>query len=258
MNQITSEQAAALRGWFVPDQPGPLVGLHLIQTGSGACHADRWPDPRAVLVEAGGNYSLLGDPQALEPADLVHRINGLVDAPEEFVPLLKAAFPALAVWERVTLALDNPPDLTRPSAGLTRRIEADDAPYLSELSPELTWIWDTWGDASRLASSGHAWGAFTDDRLVSVACTFFVGERYEEVGVVTEPEFRGMGLSVACAGALCADIQGRGRIPSWSTSPDNTPSLRVAQKLGFEVRRRSRLYIVGMPVPEPARRDPAA
>ena len=111
---------------------------------------------------------------------------------------------------------------------------------------------------SRLASSGHAWGAFTEDRLVSVACTFSVGERYEEVGVVTVPEFRGMGLSVACAGALCADIQGRGRIPSWSTSPDNTPSLRVAQKLGFELRRRSRLYVVGMPVPEPARRDPAA
>ena len=55
-------------------------------------------------------------------------------------------------------------------------------------------------------------------------------------GVATEPGSRGQGLSTACAGAVCQDVRDRGRIPSWTTSPDNTASLRVAAKLGFTVR----------------------
>jgi RimJ/RimL family protein N-acetyltransferase len=49
------------------------------------------------------------------------------------------------------------------------------------------------------------------------------------------------------------DVRARGRTPSWSTSPDNRPSLRVAEKLGFEKARDAVLYVVGMPVPGSAR-----
>ena len=80
------------------------------------------------------------------------------------------------------------------------------------------------------------------------------GERYEDIGVVTLPEYRGAGLCVACAGALCRDIEGRGRRPTWTTSPDNTASLRVAEKLGFVLHRRDRLLIIGVKIPRPARR----
>jgi predicted GNAT family acetyltransferase len=95
-----------------------------------------------------------------------------------------------------------------------------------------------------------AWGAWTNGRLASVACTFFVGYQYEEIGVVTEPEDRGRGLSVACAGALCQYIRARGRTPSWTTSPDNTASIRVAQKLGFVHDRDDYLYVAGMLIPD--------
>jgi predicted GNAT family acetyltransferase len=121
------------------------------------------------------------------------------------------------------------------------------------LSPQSFWIAKTWGGPAGLAASGAAWGAFVDGRLVSVACTFFMGERYEEIGVVTEPEHRGQGLSVACTRALCLAIFARGRRPSWTTSPDNTASVRVAEKLGFRLDRHDWLYVAGIPVPEPAR-----
>jgi predicted GNAT family acetyltransferase len=101
----------------------------------------------------------------------------------------------------------------------------------------------------RVASPG---GAFRSGRLAAVACSFFAGVRYEDIGVVTQPAERGQGLGMACAGALCAAIQGRGRQPSWSTSPDNTASLRVAEKLGFVLQRRDRLLVVGKSLPEPA------
>jgi RimJ/RimL family protein N-acetyltransferase len=251
MIRLTPEQAATLRDWFLPDQPGPLVGLHVLQTGHGACLADRWPSPRAVLAETAGNYALAGEPEALAPADLLRQISGFVEAPERFVPLLTEIFPGLAVWERVILQLDTRPALAPPSGCLVRRLGPRDRDPMRALSGDSSWISKTWGGPDGLAACGCAWGAWVDGRLASVACPFFIGERYEDIGVVTEPEFRGRGLSVACAGALCGDILDRGRRPSWSTSLDNTASLRVAEKLGFSVQRRDHLYVVGVSIPEP-------
>jgi predicted GNAT family acetyltransferase len=128
-----------------------------------------------------------------------------------------------------------------------RRLDADDASHVARLSPSLAWIAATWGSPASLATSGYAWGAFVDQRLCSLACSFFVGERYEDVGVVTEAVVRGQGLSTACAAGLCGDILGRGRRPSWSTSLDNTASRRVAKRLGFVEQRRDRLLLSGGP-----------
>jgi predicted GNAT family acetyltransferase len=190
----------------------------------------------------------------LKAADVERRISGVVEAPERFVPLLRATFADVAAWDRVMLELQGRPRFSPSQSQLVRRLGPADAYHLWGLSPNVAWIAKTWGGPAGLAASGHAWGAFAEGRLVSVACSFFLGARYEDLGVVTEPEFRSLGLSVACAGALCEEIQARGRTPSWTTSPDNAASLRVAEKLGFSIRRHDRLYVVGMPVPEPARR----
>jgi RimJ/RimL family protein N-acetyltransferase len=245
MFQITPEQTATLKEWFIPDQPGPLVGLHVINTGNGTCHVDRWPNPRAILVDTAGNYSLAGDPAALEPDDLKPWITGFVEAPKCFLPLLEATFPDVVTWDRIILELKGSPTFSMPSAPLLRRLEPGDSEHLQGLSSQSNWIGKTWGGPEGLAASGLAWGAFVEGRLASVACTFFVGDRYEEIGVVTEPEFRGRGLSVACSGALCLDIQGRGHYSSWTTSSDNMASLRVAEKLGFIKHRHDYLYVIG-------------
>jgi RimJ/RimL family protein N-acetyltransferase len=251
---LSPEQAATLREWFLPDRPGPLIGLHVLQTGHGSFLVDRWPDPRAALVETAGNHSLVGDPTALTPADLRGRIAGFLQTPEPFEPLVREAFPDLALWERVIFELKGRPSLDPPPSVEVRRLQPGDAARVVGLPPKASWIANTWGGPAGLAESGHAWGAFVDRRLVSVACPFFVGERYEDIGVVTEPEHRGVGLSVACAGALCHDILRRGRRPTWTTSPDNTASLRVAEKLGFQLQRHDRLLVIGADIPQPARR----
>ncbi|HJZ49449.1 MAG TPA: GNAT family N-acetyltransferase [Roseiflexaceae bacterium] len=90
-------------------------------------------------------------------------------------------------------------------------------------------------------------------QYLAVACSFFVGRLYEEIGVVTEAAYRGQGLSVACADALCQDIERRGKQASWSTSPDNRASIRVAEKLGFRFEREDRLYVSGLDIPTPVR-----
>ncbi|MFN8487596.1 MAG: GNAT family N-acetyltransferase [Caldilineaceae bacterium] len=256
MQQISHQQFATLKERFLPDRPGPLVGLHVLQTGYGACFVERWPDPKAILIETDKavTVTLAGDPLLFQPDDLRAHVTAFIDAPTPFIPLLRTTFPDLVVWDRVIYALTNKPRFARPAHLTIRRLDPSDTQALQNLSAESSWISNPWGGPAGLAMSGYAWGAFNGARLVAVANSFFLGDRYEEVGVVTEPEFRGLGLSGACAGALCEEIQARGRIPSWGTSPDNLASIRVAEKLGFTFQRNDYLYVVGIEVPEPAKR----
>jgi RimJ/RimL family protein N-acetyltransferase len=255
MLPLSLEQSATLRDWLLPDQPGPLVGLHVLNTGHGTCWVDRWPEPRAAFFECAANWSLIGDPEAVLPDDLQGQVAGFLDAPVGFVPVLRAAFPDLVVWDRVMFELETPPRFSVPPETTVRLLTPADVTLLQGLDPELNWIGKTWGDAAGLAASGTAWGAFVKERLAAIACTFYMGERYEDIGIVTEPAFRGRGFGPACAGAACRGILARGRRPSWTTSPDNIASIRVAEKLGFTQRRRGYLYVVGIPVPRPARRQ---
>lgn len=249
MIRLTPQQTATLRHWFLPDRPGPLIGLHVIQSGHGSCWVDCWPDPRALYVETARNGSLVGDPNVLTPAMIRNVVVGFVEAPPAFAPLLKTTFPDLVVWDRIIFSLPTAPIYTTPVHFTFRRLTATDSDSLAQLSDESSWISKTWGGAAGLAASGYAWGAFAGDRLAAVANSFFLGDRYEEIGVVTEPEFRGQGVSVACAGHLCVEIQARRRIPSWTTSHDNLASRRVAEKLGFTFERNDVLYVVGIDVP---------
>ena len=250
MIQLTHEQLTALHNWFRPERPGPLIALHVLHTGQGTVQADRWPQPRALFADTAGNCSLAGEPTALTPADL-QGIAGMIEAPLSFLPLLREAFPDLRLWDRVIFSLPGEPQFALPDDYEVRRLTAVDTNHLQSLSSASSWIAKTWGGPAGLAASGMAWGAFSDGCLVAVACTFFLGKEYEDIGVATEPEHRGCGLSVACSGALCQEIRARDHTPSWTTSPDNIASIRVAQKLGFIHQRDDCLYVADMPIPEP-------
>lgn len=249
MVPLTSEQAATLKSWFTPERPGPLIGPHVLQTGHGHILADRWPEPCVVLAETAGNYTLVGEAQAITPAELQMHLKGFVEASPDFLPVLKAAFPQLIAWPRVIFSQPEASNFVFTGSAVIRRLDANDADALLHLSSDSDWISKTWGGPHRLAPSGLAWGAFVDGQLAAVACTFFMGEVYEDIGVVTEPEFRGLGLSLACVHTLCGDIRARGHLPSWSTSTDNAASIRVAEKLGFKLHRNDWLYVVGIELP---------
>jgi GNAT superfamily N-acetyltransferase len=251
MIHISSAKYPSLRSFFHPETPAYPVGLHVLNTGNGRIYADRWPDQRAVLAESAGNLALNGDPRALSPEDLRPLVRGFTSAPKAFAPLLGDAFPDMKLWQRVVLELRGAPRFAEPQGAAIRRLRAADV-SLAEIAGEgLAWVGKTWGGMAGLAASGRAWAAFVEGRLVSLACTFFQGDRYEDIGVATLPEFRRLGLSAACAGRLCQDILARGCLPSWNTSPDNLASLRVAEKLGFEWQRDDRLYVVGVEIPAP-------
>ncbi|MFN8526522.1 MAG: hypothetical protein U0821_25755 [Chloroflexota bacterium] len=113
MRLLNPAQAATLRGWLLPDSPSELLGLHVLQTGHGACFVDRWPDPRAALFESRHNGMMVGDPTAFQPSDL-ERLQGLVQANQAFVPVLVETFPELLAWNRVVLVLPSAQRTTSP------------------------------------------------------------------------------------------------------------------------------------------------
>lgn len=244
---LDAEQTTTLRKWFLPDRPGPAIGLHLIHSGHGQCRVDRWPEPRVAIVNTGMNYSLAGDPAYLEPAAL-KEIVGFVEVPLAFRPLLEATFPEAVIWERIIYQLTDSPR-PQPCTAAIRPLTPNDLPQLQTISADIAWIYTTWGSAKKMVHRGYAWGAFVNGRLCSIANSFFVGAAYEDIGVVTEAEYRGQGLSAACVQALCADIQQRGRTPSWTTSLDNIASQRVAEKVGFTFERYDRLYVLNTQLP---------
>ena len=126
----------------------------------------------------------------------------------------------------MVLVLESPgdPPPGHPGAAEVRRLGPGDARSLAGLGSETDWIASTWGGPEGLAASGTGWGAFSERRLVAVSCPFFVGAAFEDLGVATEPGFRGLGLSTACAAAVCEDVRRRGRVQSWTTSPDTRPA----------------------------------
>lgn len=247
MVRLNSDQIATIREWFLPDRPGPIIGLHLINGGHGQGRVDRWPDPRVAIVNTGLNYSLAGDPAYLELTAL-KEITGFIEVPPSFRPLVETNNPEIKIWERIIYQLTDSPR-PQPSSAEIRPLTLTDVPQLQTISDDITWIYNTWGNVETMANSGYAWGAFVNGRLASIATSFFVGATYEDIGVVTEAEYRGQGLSTACVQALCNDIRQRGRTPSWTTSLDNAASQRVAEKVGFTFERYDRLYVRNIQLP---------
>jgi RimJ/RimL family protein N-acetyltransferase len=250
MIQISRAQLEMVAGWFEPETPGPLVAAHIINTGYGHAWVDEWPNVHTVVVETNFNYVMVGEPNALDIFALSRNVAGFVAAPEAFVPLLEATFPTLTKWPRIIGLLPSDP-IEPPNVNADlRRFQAEDATVIDNLSAESVWISQTWRGGVGLAQNGYGWGAWDGGTLASVACTFFLGHEYEDIGVVTEAAYRGMGLSTACCYELCLDIIARGRKPSWSTSTDNESSWRVAEKLGFVKHRNDWLYVVGRELPK--------
>lgn len=97
----------------------------------------------------------------------------------------------------------------------------------------------------RLLEAGFVAGAVIDGKLVAVASTWAVSERYADISVVTAGPWRGRGLATTCAGLVAAGVRRSGRVPVWSTGENNVASLQVARRQGFkEVGRRTYVNVI--------------
>ncbi|WP_347240036.1 GNAT family N-acetyltransferase [Streptomyces lydicus] len=151
-----------------------------------------------------------------------------------------------------------------PPRGVTvRRLVPEDAAALAALAPDTAWVHASWGGPAGLAASGLGWAAFGKDEILAVACTYFHGTAYEDIACYTDPAHRRRRLALACVTALCQDVAGRGRTPSWTCSRDNRPSRLLAWTAGFRLAHEYVHYLTGQParcgpVPDSPSDHPAA
>ena len=76
-------------------------------------------------------------------------------------------------------------------------------------------------------------GIIEDGHAISVCFCARRSESAAEAGIETAEQFRGRGLASRVAAAWAAAIRATGRLPIYSTSWSNKPSLAVARKLGL-------------------------
>lgn len=250
MQRVDPRDWQTVEGRLPPERSCEIVASHVLSTGIGSI----WATGGLIAAFTGGNLAIIGDPGTAAPGALRALLDRLladwdrvfIATEEEIGTRLREEMPMLRGWPRVYYSL--PPDAARSeaetAAGTTvRRLEPRDEAALRGLGDDIAWIADTHDGPAALAASGRAHGVWRGDRLASVAATFYAGRRWEELGVVTESDERGHGLSPLCATALLDDIRGRGRRACWSTTPDNVASQRVAEKLGFR-RERETLHLL--------------
>lgn len=251
MIELAPRHLPALTRWFPSGAPGPaVIGEHVMATGVGRWWADRAVAPRVLAASCAGYVVLRGSPEDLAPGVLAPLAGTRIDAPARFLPFLGAAFERITPWDRMVWTRQVEPRPAAPPFGVTlRRLEPSDTDELEALGPDVSWISAGWGSPLGLASCGHAWAAVgRTGRVLALACTFFRGNRYEDVAVYTVPERRRRRLGLACVTALCDDITARGRVPSWNCSTHNRPSRLLAWHAGFRLVREYVHYAVGSPV----------
>jgi len=257
MQVLARELWPQLRRSFGSGRIGLLIAPHVLNTGVGEWWVDRWPLPRASMLFVGGNLALQGDCEAVDPgfiaAIVAQRLRSwdriLIEVNGDWERIALAVVAPLQRWPRVILRLRmQRSPLEEATAVMFRRLGPGDADALLTLSASIQWIGDTWGGLAELARSGRAWAAWSDGRPASVAAPGFVGDIVEDISVVTEPQFRGRGLSTACAALVMNDIARGGKEPIWTTWPANAASLRVAEKLGFAKSHEDHAWIAGQPL----------
>nr|WSX48551.1 GNAT family N-acetyltransferase [Streptomyces sp. NBC_00974] len=258
MIEISPQQLPALSRWFPTGSPGPgTLAEHVLTTGAGLWWADRPDRPRVLAVSCADHVLLRGDPSVLTQDALARFADRYVETPARFWPSLGSAFERVVPWERMLYVHQPqaPVSLPRTPRGVTvRRLTLQDVPALAAMDSESAWIHASWGGPSGLAASGHGWAAFAKGRVLSVACTYFLGSAYEDIAVVTVPDRRrqlpqlplgGAPTALACVAGLTADIQARGHTASWCCSRDNRPSRLLAWTAGFRLTREYVHHVTG-------------
>lgn len=76
--------------------------------------------------------------------------------------------------------------------------------------------------------------AFADGRMVSWCYAPIETETLWDVSVDTLEPYRRRRLATACFAVLAGEMEGRGKRPVWGALEENSPSMTLAARLGFE------------------------
>ncbi|MBT5964295.1 MAG: GNAT family N-acetyltransferase [Gemmatimonadetes bacterium] len=223
------------------DAPGHTIEIHALTRGLGRAFVIGAPDEfQAALVESDDGPA---EPHGFtQHADILTELLAQVDGWDRV--LVDATIVAdverlVQTQLSLTTRLYESVHLAQRRAAEGQddarvRILAPDDSALIASSPE-----DLQPDGfSSLEESLHAGivaGAVQDGRVVAIAYVDSLTQMHGAITIYTDETHRGQGLATAAASLVVQQLHRRRVTPVWYTGWDNEGSLRVAQRLGFEV-----------------------
>jgi RimJ/RimL family protein N-acetyltransferase len=204
-----------------------------------------WVEPRSLLLSGecevfgageGGfvvrdpedvGISIVGHPSASAIREAVARgwEDDAVFSSPESRSLVSEALPE---WEFGSAIFHLTDDLSKfldALTGTARIMEPSDIDF-DDLPDDLRpWIEMTFARGTPVAA------AYSDGRAVSFCCAVSATESLWDISVDTVPEYRNRGFAARCVPVMARHMLPL--LPVWAAEESNTPSMRLAAKLGF-------------------------
>lgn len=105
-----------------------------------------------------------------------------------------------------------------------------------------------WASTNDFLEHGIGTCLIKDGHIVSLCYSACVVDNLAEIDVVTQEEYRGMGLAVIATQNFITECVRRGITPTWDCFINNTASMKLAVKLGFEEERTYPFYSFNTPL----------
>ncbi|MCE1201541.1 MAG: GNAT family N-acetyltransferase [Bacteroidia bacterium] len=91
-----------------------------------------------------------------------------------------------------------------------------------------------WNNSEEFLKGGAGFCVMEGDRAVATAFSAFLLDGFLELGIETRASHRGRGMAWHCCASLIDYSLRNGLEPVWACRLENTASMHLAQKLGFE------------------------
>ena len=216
-----------------------VISVHLLRRGLCRAWVTGEVDAFSAVVIQG--HHLPGEPTAFgrdaqAVCELLQQVPGweCVDVPSSIARAVGSIIEremqtAVRYLDDVYHVLERP--VNDFASEVVRRLGVQDVELVESSPRELQG--GCFGDVRTMLTEGVAAGAIVGGRLVAIAHTSALSERYADIGVFTDAAFRRCGFATAGAALVAREVERSGRTPVWSTGEHNVASLRVAAKLGF-------------------------
>lgn len=191
-----------------------------------------------LLKSAGPYVFLVGNPSA----EVLKQIaTDLLNMPSVFLICDKSLHTffikhGFAVMSRISLDFPETSSLSLPALpeGFTIQPISN-----LELLTQCTWykpVLDWYETAENFFNKGFGFALINNEGIV-VAESYgaFVSNKLCEIGIVAHPNYQGKGYATLAARFALLECQKRGIKPMWSCRTENTGSLMIALKLGFQI-----------------------
>jgi GNAT superfamily N-acetyltransferase len=270
INEVSSTNIAAYAAAF----PGPHTALVIASIAAGNTAARLWvsgqPAAGAIVLlwDKGNNVFYFGGDHISEAAErelaavIATHIRSAALA--EGRPHFKARACSLSseaalgkIFGEIELkgahtlfyAFPNvPPNTTAaPAIGGLRFASIDRALLASEhmeniaqVRSEISWMWPS---QERFYEQGFGVAAIVEERAICWCTAEYVSAQRCGIGIATDPAYERRGVATATGAKFVLDAQQRGIVPYWECASWNSASIRVAEKVGFELIAEERYWI---------------